>query len=128
MDYTLGDLIGKYILLRDKANEIKAKHKEELVPYNTAMQKIEDRFQKVMQDQNLENLKTENGVAYRADRVSVTVADWDTFYAYVVENDAAYLLEKRASKAAAEEILEETGELPPGLNMNRSVKINVRRA
>jgi len=128
MDYTLGDLIGKYILLRDKANEIKAKHKEELVPYNTAMQKIEDRFQKVMQDQNLENLKTENGVAYRADRVSVTVADWDTFYAYVVENDAAYLLEKRASKVAAEEILEETGELPPGLNMNRSVKINVRRA
>jgi hypothetical protein len=124
---TVGDYIEKYIQLRDKANELKQKHKEELAPYNDAMGKLELYFQNKMNELDLENLKGHGGVAYQTVQSSVTIADWDAFFDYVSENKAFYLLEKRAAKTAVEEILEETGELPPGLNVKRNIKVNVRR-
>lgn len=125
---TTGDYIGKYIQLRDKANELKKEHKEQLAPYNDAMFKIEHHLHQVMDKSELENLKSEDGTAYKAVQTSITVADWDAFLAYVQDNDAWYMFDKRANKTAVEEIVDETGELPPGLNMKRSIKINVRRS
>ena len=124
----IGDYIDKYILLRDKTEELKKGHKEELAPYNEAMRKLEFMFQEQMDKQGLENLKSETGTAYKAIQSSVTVADWDVFRDYVLENEAFHLLEKRASKKAVEEVVEDSGELPPGLNINRTIKINVRRS
>ena len=128
MAHSLGDLIGKYIAIRDKANEIKNKHKEELAPYNEAMHKLEEHFLKAMQEQDLENLKTDGGTAYQSVQTSVTVADWDAFRDWVQHESAWHMLDKRANKTAVAEVLEETGELPPGLNIKRSVKVNVRRS
>lgn len=128
MSYSLGELIGKYIQLRDKANDLKTRHKEELAPYNEAMMKLEEHFLKAMQAQELENLKTDGGTAYQSTQTSVTVADWDAFHAWVLDNNAYHMLEKRANKIAVQEVLDDTGELPPGLNVKRSVKINVRRS
>lgn len=124
----VGEYIDKYIQLRDRMNEIKDRHKQELAPYNDAMLKLENFFQKVMDDTGLENLKSEKGTAYKTTQSSVTVADWDAFRDYVVENQAWYLLEHRASKKAVEEVLEDSGDLPPGLNINRTLKVNVRRS
>lgn len=128
MSHSLGDLIGKYIALRDKANDLKKEHKEQLAPYNEAMQKLEEHFLKAMQAEELENLKTDGGTAYQAVQTSVTVADWDAFKAWIVENHAWHMLDQRANKTAVTEVLEDTGELPPGLNVKRSVKVNVRRS
>ena len=125
---TTGELVDAYIKLRDKRDAIKKEHAEALKPYNDALYKLEVHFQQVMDKQGLENLKSESGVAYKSVQSSVTVADWDVFRDYVLEHEAFHLLEKRASKTAVEEVVEETGELPPGLNLSRTIKVNVRRA
>lgn len=127
MSQTVGDLISKYIAIRDKKKEIQERHKEELAPLNTALQKLEDYFQKTMDANGLENLKAGGGTAYKAVVNSVTVADWDAFREYVEQNGCWHMLDKRANKTAVMEVVEDTGELPPGLNLQRSVKINVRR-
>ena len=125
---TTGELIANYIKLRDKANDIKNKHKEELAPYNSAMQQIEDHIQKVMDESDLENLKSDAGTAYKSVQTSVTVADWDPFKEYIITTGSWHMLDKRANKTAVSEALDETGELPPGLDMKRSIKINIRRS
>ena len=125
---TTGELIKKYIQVRDKANDIKKEHKEQLAPYNEAMQKIEDHMQKLMEQSDLENLKSEEGTAYKTTQTSVTVADWDSFKDYIITMGAWHMLDKRANKTAVSEVVEETGELPPGLDMKRSIKINIRRS
>ena len=127
-NHTLGELISAYIKLRDKADALKKVHKEALAPYNEAMGKLELHFQKAMNANGLESLKTDVGTAYQSTQNSVTMADWDVFYKYVMDNDATYMLEKRASKTAVLEVLGETGELPPGLNLSRNIKVNVRRS
>ncbi len=123
-----GEAIEAYIKVRDRRSELQKKHKEELAPYNTALLKLETLLHKMMDEQDLENLKSEEGTAYKSTQSSVTVADWDVFKDYVIENDAWFLFEKRASKTAVEEVLEYTGEMPPGLDIKRTIKINVRRS
>lgn len=123
----IGEYIAKYIALRDKREELMKKHKEELKPYNTMMLKLENMFQHAMDEDGVDSLKNADGTAFKSIKSSVTVEDWDSFIKYVRDNDLWYALEKRASKTAVEEILEETGELPPGLKISRTMKINVRR-
>lgn len=125
---TTGELIGMYIKIRDKKKAVQDKHKKELAPINEAMQKLEDHFQKIMDAADLENLKSDDGTAYKAVQTSVTVADWDAFKEYIIRAHAWHMLDKRANKTAVEEVLEETGELPPGLDIKRHIKVNVRRS
>lgn len=125
---SLGGLIKSYIAIRDKKSELTKGHKEELKPYNEALGKLENHFLAAMQQDNLQSLNAGGGTAFQATRTSVTVADWDAFYKWVAENKAPHFLDHRASKSAVEEYLEETGELPPGLNRNSSIIVNVRRS
>jgi hypothetical protein len=81
-----------------------------------------------MQATGLENLPGGGGTAYRTTRTSVTVDDWDTFLGWVREHNAWHTLERRASKLAVEEYLEEQQELPPGLSLARAVAVNVRKS
>ena len=123
----VGDYIGDYIKVRDLKKELADKHKAEMKPYNDALQQLEHLFHAKMEETGLENLKTDGGTAYKAVMTTVSVADWDPFLEYVKANEAWYMLDKRANKTAVSEVLEDTGELPPGLNLQRSIKVNVRR-
>lgn len=126
-DMPIGGRVAQYLQLRDKKAEIAKRHKEELEPYNRALAILENLFQQSMDQQGLENLKTDAGTAYKSTVGTVSVADWDAFFGYVREHDAWHLVEKRPAKTAVEEVLEETGELPPGLDYSRTIKINVRK-
>tara|TARA_R110000772_G_scaffold235182_1_gene346770 strand:+ start:378 stop:767 length:390 start_codon:yes stop_codon:yes gene_type:complete len=126
-EMTLGQLITSYIKIRDKKAEMVKGHKEDLKPYNEALMKLENKFQSEMNAADLDSLKTDGGTAYQAVQSSVTVADWEAFSGWVQEHKAWHFLDHRASKAAAEEYLEETGQLPPGLNRSSNIKVNVRR-
>lgn len=125
---TVGTLINYYIELRDQVTEIKNGHKEELAPFNERMMKLELIFQKLMQENNLENLKADGGTAYKSEQDSVTVADWDVFLEWVLKHKAYHFLEQRAQKSSVKELLDSEGVLPPGVNRKSVLKINVRRS
>lgn len=122
-----GDLIAAYLKIRDKKKEIEGRHTEELKPYNDTLYKIETRLGKIMDETGLTNLPGGGGTAYRSIRTSVTVGDWDSLLRWVKETENWHVLERRANKTAVDEILNDTNELPPGVNVNRSVAVNVRK-
>ena len=124
----IDELIGKYIKIRDAKAEEESKHKEHMKRFNNAMTKIEQMLLSEFNETGQESAKTPHGTAYRSVRVAAKVADRDSFLAFVRESDGWDFLESRVNKTAVQEYMDEHDELPPGVNVSRSVTINIRRS
>jgi len=120
-------LVSKYVQLRDKKSEMEARHREEIAPIKKYMADIEIMMLKQMGELNTTSLKTAAGTAYQTKRTSATVADRELFRNYCLENDAWELADIRAGKSAISAMVEETGDLPPGINWREELGVNFKR-
>lgn len=120
-------LVEAYVKLRDKKSEIESRHKDELAPIRKLMVDIEGKMLQQMEEMNTTSLRTKAGTAYQTVRVSATVADRDAFRNYCAENDAWELADIRAGKTAIRAMVEDTGELPPGINWREDIGVNFKR-
>jgi len=121
-------LIEEYIKLRNKVNEIKAKHAEQLEPYATVMQAIEGQLLDHLQRNELGSVKGDTGTAYKQTITSVTVSDWDQVLRYIQENQCWDLLERRVSKQVATTTVEESQKPIPGVKISQALVLRVRTA
>lgn len=125
---TMRDVVARYIEVRDKKAEIKQRHKEELAPYNEALRKLEMVFLNHLNKSGTDNFAARGaGTVYRRTVTTVKVADFDAFIGYVREHDAWHLLQQRASQVGVEAVLEDTGALPPGIDLVREVHVGVTK-
>lgn len=121
-------MIEYYIRLRDKKSEMENAHKEAMAPIRSAMTDLENRMLAHMNDEGTTSLSAKGlGTAYQTTRVSATVADREEFKRYCEENDAWELADIRAGKTAIREMLNDTGELPPGINWREDIGVNFKR-
>jgi hypothetical protein len=127
MAATADDLIGKYVQLRDKEAEIKERHKEELKPYKDAMAKLEKALQDMLQEQGVNSMKGAHGTVYRQEVSNLKVTDFNETLQYIKDNERWDLLEKRVNKTVVQEIQQE-GEDVPGTEIERTLKVQVRRS
>lgn len=119
-------IVEKYMLLRKKKEAIDAEYKANRKRVTDAMARIETALLKMFEDAGVQSIKTAHGTPYINTRESVTVADRDAYFEFVIENEAWEMLESRASKNAVMEYKEAHGELPPGLNYRAERTINVK--
>lgn len=119
-------LIEEYIKLRNKVNEIKTKHAEQLEPYGTVMQTIESQLLDHLQKHELSSVKGETGTAYKQTITSVTVDNWDQVLRYIQENQAWDLLERRVSKQVTQTMIEESQKPIPGVKISQALVVRVR--
>jgi hypothetical protein len=121
-------LVERYVQLRDKKAELKAKYDGEVAHIERALEKCEQYMLAHLNEQGAESVKTKAGTFYKTQRTSVTVADWDAYFSWLRENDMWSMLEHRANKSAVEEYKAVHDDLPPGLNWRAEHVINVRRS
>lgn len=126
--FTIDDMIGRYVRLRDKKKELNAEHAKNIAKYDQAMDTLEAWLLEHMQQTKLRTLRGDHGTAYQSKRTSATVSNWQEFLTYVIEHDAWDLLEHRVAKLAAEALVEETKQPIPGVDMTSEVCVNVRKA
>lgn len=146
----IATLTSTYLKLRHSKKDIEAQAKERIAPITQAMDLIESFWLERMNAMGVDSLKNEAGTPYKSERVSVTIADSQAFLDNVldralqalpikpeareaiktamIESGQLALLEVRPSKSAVEALLEETQELPPGLNRRVEATVNVRSA
>jgi hypothetical protein len=116
------------ISLRDKIDEIKKRHKEELAPLNQSMEKLEAYLQLQLTNLGTTSFAAKGiGTAYLQNVVGVTVEDWDATLAWIRSNEFWELLERRVSKTVVQEYMESKGEVPPGVNVRSETEVRVRR-
>lgn len=124
----LNELAEKYILLRDRKSQIKAKYEAEAAEVQAVMDKIEAVLLKTFDEAGIESVKTAAGTAYRSTRTQASVADWDAFLSFVQQHGAWEMLERRCSKSAVEQFKSANDDLPPGLNWREERVVNIRRS
>lgn len=125
----INELIHAYVKLRDKKAALQTKAKEEQKPIDDMLEQIEAAFLKYFIENGCNSVSANGaGTAYVSTRKTASVADKGVFVEFVFANDASELLDVRVNKTAAEQYLEEHGELPPGINMRSEQVVNFRRS
>lgn len=83
MTFSVEQIIGKYVELRDRKAELAKKHDEELRPMSDAMQAIENILMHKMNELGVTQLKGETGTAFKATSTSVQMKDAQEFKNFV---------------------------------------------
>lgn len=124
----LDKIVERYIKLRDVKAQMKAEFDASVADINAAMDRLENAILQTLTAQGVESARTEYGTAYKSISTSATIADWDSFLSFVLENERFDMLEKRCAKTAIEQYRAANDDLPPGVNWKPAVTVNVRRA
>jgi sugar phosphate isomerase/epimerase len=121
---TADRLVKAYIKIRE-ARQALSKQDAEL---EEKQDLIQSKLLEICKETGAESLRTEFGTVTRRVSKKYWTHDWDSFYKFVKEHNAFPLLQKRISVTAMAEFLEEYPDLhPPGLNVDSSYAVSVRR-
>lgn len=127
--YTAEQLTGFYLKLREKKKLFDDEYKEAAAKqFGKPMGLIEGALEKLMLDNGLDSLPNAEGTPYKTIRTTVRITDWDTCQQFIEENNLQHWYTRAASKEGVEEYVEAHGELPPGVMIAQTTKINVRKA
>ena len=121
-------LVKVFLKMKQKRAEITAAFTEQDEKIKAQMDKVKSALLEYCKDQNLESVRTTEGLFYRTVRTNYWTSDWESMGKFVVENNAPELLEKRLHQSNMKQFLEENPDLlPPGLNVDSEYTITVRR-
>jgi hypothetical protein len=122
-------LVKTYIKMRDVHTELLHKFQEEENRIKEHMGKVKNALLQYCKDNNLESVKTAEGMFYRTVKRRYTTADWDSMNRFILEHQVPDLLEKRLHQGNMEQFLTEHPDLlPPGLNCDAEYSVTVRRS
>lgn len=124
---SIEDLTRVFIHLRDKKKEMEARHKEELAPINAKMDRALSLLDAYMTSQGLQNAKNAYGTPYKVTVDTVRITDWESAVEFVEANHLQHWYTRALSKEGVVTYLEEHGALPPGVELVRRTKVNVKR-
>ena len=121
-------LVKVYLKMKQKRAEITAAFNEEDEKIKSQMDKVKSALLEYCKDQNLESVRTTEGLFYRTVRTNYWTSDWESMGKFILEHGVPELLEKRLHQSNMKQFLEEHPELlPPGLNVDSEYTITVRR-
>ena len=119
---TLGTLIDALQELREQKRQLE----EQIKPITKRMEEIQSDVIKLMQDQGTPKASGTKASASVAEAVVPTVKDWTAVEAFIKENDAFYLMERRVSSAAYRELRQMIGDEIPGIEPFNRITLNLR--
>lgn len=126
-EVSIEQVVRGYIKLRDKKNEMKREHTEQLAPINEKMKLVEGWLMRDLITRKVQSQKTAEGTAFLQKSTTATVKDRDAFLDFVKKNDRWDLIENRVAKSAVVDHLENTGEVVPGVSFEQTQVVRIRR-
>ena len=114
---------------------MKAKHDEARIAYEEGEKILKAQMDKVKaallvycKEQNIESVRTEEGLFYRTVKSNYWTNDWESMRKFIVEQGVPELLHERLHQGNMKQFLEANPDLlPPGLNVDSEYTITVRR-
>lgn len=123
-ELTLGQLLDE-VDAADKATSIL---EEQLRFANEHLQAARDALIRKMRTESTEVASNGNIKVSLAQGTRPQVIDWSAFYAFVLEQKAVHLFERRVAKKAYEEMVESLGKAVPGVTNFTYDRLTVRRS
>ena len=121
-------LVKVYLKMNGKLSEIKAAFDAEEKALKEQMAKVKSALLAYCKEQNVESVRTGEGLFYRGVTTRYWTSDWESMGKFIVENNVPELMEKRLHQGNMKQFLESNPDLlPPGLNVDSEYTITVRR-
>lgn len=127
-DITVDTVVQAYLKLRDKRSDLKKAYDTEDATLKTKMERLETWLMETMQKTGSTQLGSSHGTAYQQTVMKGNCSDWPSFWGYCAENGRFDMLEKRISVKTIQEHYQETGEMPPGINVNPELRVIIRKS
>jgi hypothetical protein len=127
MSINIDEVISTYLKLRAQKDALEAQTKEQVAKIKASLEKLEAWIKEQADAQGVTSFKTHHGTAFLTTNDYANVADWDAMLAFVKEHEAYDMLEKRVSKAAVRGYIEQTKQVPPGVNYGTRLDVNIRK-
>jgi len=127
MSITVDKVVKKYLDLRAKKAEVEAELKAKTKEINDTLSKLEAWIKVKADEDGVTSFKTKYGTAFLTTTDYAQVADWDATLAWIKDNEAYDMLEKRVSKAAVRGYIEANNSVPPGVNYGTKLGVSVRK-
>lgn len=124
----VSDVVAKYVELRAMKEKMDEAHKQKVAEIRKAMDMLEGYFLKYFDKTGQTQIKTDTATVFVKTNDYAQVADWDAVLEFIRENDAFEFLEKRVSKTAVRDFIDDKKEVPPGINYGTKLSVNVRSA
>lgn len=121
-------LVKVYLKMNAKLSEIKAAYEAEEKALKESMTKVKSALLTYCKEQNVESVRTAEGLFYRNVVTRYWTNDWESMGKFIVEHQVPELMEKRLHQGNVKQFLEANPDLlPPGLNVDSEYTITVRR-
>lgn len=121
-------LVKKYVAVRALKKAIKADMDAKIALCDQKLDEVETQLNAEMTRQGAESIKTQFGTCYFSKRYKASAEDWPAIEAYILESGRVDLLERRVSSTVVKDIVDATGELPPGITAEVVRGVNVRQS
>jgi hypothetical protein len=127
-DVPVEKLVKIYLKMNAKLTELKATFDAEEKALKEQMVKVKAALLTYCNEQNVESVRTGEGLFYRGVTTRYWTNNWDAMGKFIVEHNIPELLEKRLHQGNTKQFLQENPELlPPGLNVDSEYTITVRK-
>lgn len=120
-------IIKKYIELRDWLEADNKAHEAKQEPYAKAMVLLEGMMQEHLNANNLENVKSEFGTAFKKTGTRVRVADRGSFNKFVWQHGSLDWFTNAVSKEKIVEYVKENNCAPPGVDVTYITDVQFNR-
>ena len=117
-------LVRVYLKMKAAKENLDAEVKK----IDTQMGQVKAALLAYCKDQNVESVRTSEGLFYRSVKKRYTTNNWEAMGKFVLEHQVPELYEKRLHQGNIQQFLEEHPDLlPPGLNVDSEYTITVRK-
>jgi hypothetical protein len=121
-------LVKVYLKMKAKHDEARIAYEEEEKKLKAQMDKVKAALLVYCKEQNIESVRTEEGLFYRTVKSNYWTNDWESMRKFIVEQGVPELLHERLHQGNMKQFLEANPDLlPPGLNVDSEYTITVRR-
>ena len=155
-DYTIDQIVARYVQLRDEMQVISQRHAAELKPYNDKLQILNTVLLDRLNKTGSESIRTEHGTAYKKTVMSATIEPengWEQLMDFIMMAGLNRVSEVEVRAGSAEEAMmawrttpelsllchavnktaikefmdNKNAEIPPGVKVSHITNVGVRR-
>lgn len=125
---SMEDLVSVYVTIRDRKREIEAQVAEQIKELDEELSIISAALLDACKDIGADSIRTKSGTVIRSVKSKYWTNDWESMWAFIRDNNAMELLEKRIHQTNMKQFLEENQDKhPAGLNIDSEFTITVRK-
>lgn len=122
----IDELISTYIQARNQLGTDRKGYKAREAAVKNHMAMISMAIKEKADPLGVDNFKTEAGTAFRNEKETFKINDWDAFVDYIKETGNFHTLQKRVSPLAIKDIRTVDGSIPPGVEGRTVIEFSVR--